>query len=220
MAEFDLEQIARELLDGVGSAADAVGNAARDAGDDLARFRRFAEIGRDLFISGGTTSHGGNLSECDGAHIWITRTGSMLGHITPGDIIACGIEPSAADDQASMELLVHRAIYQALPSGAWAIVHAHTRYTVLRSLLSDQITPPDSEGQLVCGTSVPVLTAAKTVASAEVAQLMAEHAAAGGRLAVIKGHGPFAVAPSLPEAFRLISNLEYSAQLQHLLEKC
>ena len=34
----------------------------------------FKEVGRDLFLSGAITSHGGNLSVSDGESIWITRT--------------------------------------------------------------------------------------------------------------------------------------------------
>jgi integrase/recombinase XerD len=37
--------------------------------------------------------------------------------------------------------------------------------------------------------------------------------ASGARIAVLRGHGPFAAAPTLREALRLISCLEYSAHL-------
>lgn len=227
MADFDFDQFKKDLLDGVSSAADAVSNAAKETGGDVVRFKHFKETGRDLFLSGAVTSHGGNLSVSDGTSIWITRTGTMLGHLTPGDILRVGWEPSVADEQASMELVVHRAMYQAhancaaranAPFGTRAIVHAHTKYTVFRSLVDDAIKPPDSEGKILLGAEVPVLAATKTVASEEVAALMAERVAAGAAVAVIRGHGPFACADSLENAFRLISCLEYSAELLTLLE--
>jgi L-fuculose-phosphate aldolase len=99
-----------------------------------------------------------------------------------------------------------------------AIVHAHTKYTVFRSLIGDSIEPVDSEGRLLLGAKVPVLAPEKTVASEEVAALMAEQVASGVAVAVIRGHGPFAWADSLENAFRLISCLEYSAEMLTLFE--
>jgi L-fuculose-phosphate aldolase len=227
MVEFDFEQFGKELLDGVNTAADAVSTAARDTGNDLMRFKRFNGIGRDLFASGAVTSHGGNLSESDGRSIWITRTGSMLGHLVPGDVVQTEWEPGPADERASVELVVHRAIYHAwanlaqgagAPFGVRAIVHAHTKHTTFRSLVEDSLAPVDSEGLLLLGATVPVLTPQKTVASEEVAALMAEQIARGCSVAVVRGHGPFAVADSLENAWRLVSCLEHSAELLTLFE--
>ncbi|MDR1082701.1 MAG: class II aldolase/adducin family protein [Coriobacteriales bacterium] len=231
MADFDFEQFKKELLDGVGNAADAVSGAAKETGGDIVRFKQFNETGRDLFASGAVTSHGGNLSVSDGSFIWVSRTAAMLGHLTPNDIVRVDWEPSPLDANASMELVVHRAMYRAFaecaaqanagagaPFGVRAIIHAHTKHTVFRSLVEDFITPLDSEGRLLLGKSVPVLSPKKTVASEEVAALMAQHVSAGIPVAVIRGHGPFAWADSLENAFRLISCLEYSAELLTLFE--
>jgi L-fuculose-phosphate aldolase len=227
MADFDFEQFRKDLLDGVSNAADAVSNAARETGEGIARFRHFSETGRDLFACGAVTSHGGNLSVSDGNTIWITRTGAMLGHLTSGDVVQVGWEPSPSDADASMELVVHRAMYQAYaacaaqasaPFGVRAVVHAHAKHTVFRSLVGDSIDPVDSEGKLLLGAKVSVLAPEKTVASEEVATLMAEQIAAGVPLAVVRGHGPFAGADSLANAFRLISCLEYSAEVLTLFE--
>jgi L-fuculose-phosphate aldolase len=227
MADFDFEQFKKDLLDGVGNVADTVGAAARDTGNDVMRFKHFNETGRDLFRAGAVTSHGGNLSVSDGTSIWITRTGAMLGHLKPNDIKQVGWEPSTLDAQASMELVVHRAIYRAWagrtaakgePFGIRAVVHTHTKHTVFRSLVEDSIAPPDSEGKLTLGAAVPVLVCEKTVASEEVAALMAAQVAAGSLLAVVRGHGPFALADNLENAFRLISCLEYSSELLTLID--
>jgi L-fuculose-phosphate aldolase len=227
MADFDFEQFKKDILDGVSNAADAVSTAARDTGNDVLRFKHFNEIGRDLFSTGAVTSHGGNLSESDGASIWITRTGARLGHLAPGDVVQAGWESDPADERCSVELLVHRAIYHALaqrsaaaaePFGTRAVVHAHAGHTVFRSLVTDAIRPVDSEGKLLLGTQVPVLTAETTVASEEIAALMAEQISSGVFVAVVRGHGPFAVADSLENAFRLVSCLEHSAQVLTLFE--
>ncbi|MDR0346887.1 MAG: class II aldolase/adducin family protein [Coriobacteriales bacterium] len=227
MTEFDFEQLKKDFLDGVGNAADVVSNAAKGTSEDVARFKRFKGTGRDLSRSGAVTSHGGNLSVSDGSSIWITRTGAMLGHLRPGDILRVDWEPSTLDQNASMELPVHRAMYHAYAACAAqagaavafrAIVHAHTKYTVFRSLVEDAIEPLDSEGKILLGEKIPVLNAEKTVASEEVAALMAQQVSAGVAVAVIRGHGPFAWADSLENAFRLISCLEYSAEMLTLFE--
>jgi L-fuculose-phosphate aldolase len=227
MADFDFEQLKNDLLDGVGSAVDAVSSVAKDASGDVRRFKQFSDFGRDLVHSGAVTSHGGNLSESDGKTIWITRTGAMLGHLVPNDILAVGWEPSELDAHASMELLVHRAIYQAIDReamisgisfGRKAIVHAHSHYTTFRSMVEDTIRPADSEGIHVLGAEVVVLKPTKAIASEEVAGMMTELIKKGVRLAVVRAHGPFAVADSLEDAYRLISCLEYSAELLTLFE--
>lgn len=227
MADFDFEQFKNDILEGVGNAADAVSSAARETGGDVMRFKHFNETGRDLFLTGAVTSHGGNLSVCNGAFIWITRTGAMLGHLMPGDIVQVGWEPGPADETASMELVVHRAIYHALAQkaaetgaafGARAIVHTHSKHTVSRSLVSTAIEPLDSEGKLILGTSIPVLAPGSTVASPEVGELMAAQIHAGSSLGIVRGHGPFAVADTLENAYRLVSCLEYSAELLTLLD--
>jgi len=151
----------------------------------------------------------------------------MLGRLMPGDIVDVGWEFSVRDTPASMELVVHRAIYHALAEldaqaqrsfVPRAVIHAHTKYTVLRSLVEEAITPQDSEGHMLLGETVPVLTVEPAVASEEVAEALATHVREGGRIAVIKGHGPFAIADTLENAYRLISCLEYSSELATRLD--
>jgi L-fuculose-phosphate aldolase len=227
MAGISFEQFKQEFMDGVDYATDAVSSTVTGAAADARRAKTFIECAHDLVGAGLVTSHGGNLSECDGTNIWITRTGCMLGHLGPSDIMPCGMEASNRDAGASMELVVHRAMYTALaraaqaagtPFGAWAIVHAHSLYSVFQSLAGDKIVPLDGEGLHVLGTSVPVVAPAQTVASAEAAGLIAPLIEAGARIVVVRGHGPFALAPTLREALRLVSCLEYSSRLLTLTQ--
>ncbi|MDR3053560.1 MAG: class II aldolase/adducin family protein [Coriobacteriales bacterium] len=228
MADFDFEQFKKDMLDGVSSAADSIASAAKGAGDEVVRYKQFNETGRDLFLSAAVTSHGGNLSVSDGTTIWITKTGSMLGHLTPNDILPLAWAPSERDRDASIELPVHRAIYQALgrealaqglPFGSKAIVHAHTPHTIFRSLIEDAIVPLDAEGILALGAAVSVLTPSQVIASQEAAELLAQSITEGTRIAILRGHGPFAVADTLAGAYRLISCLEQSAFLLNLFEQ-
>jgi L-fuculose-phosphate aldolase len=178
------------------------------------RYREFSEIGRDIFVSGLISSHGGNMSVRAEERIVITRTGSMLGRLAPTDLIAVPFEegPPTTDAQASVELLVHRALYHALPDMA-AVVHTHSPYTIAASLCVDEIAARDSEAELFI-PRVPVVWAQQTVASADVARLVPE--AMNERscpVVVVRGHGPFAVGRNLAEAYRWVSVLEMSARV-------
>lgn len=175
-------------------------------------FEQFEWVGRDLYASGAVSSHGGNLSvRLDDERMLITRTGSMIGRLTPADVIetslaACG-DPRDAD--CSVELVVHRAIYAA--TGARAIVHAHAIHTVVRSLVEDVIVPLDSESKLRL-VDVPVIVSAETIGSPEAAAKLAE-ALKGRQVAVLRSHGPFAVGESLEDAYQAISCLEASCRV-------
>ena len=180
---------------------------------DRELIRIFREVGRDIFLSGLTTSHGGNMSVRDGGRILITRRGSMLGALTDDDMIETSMAPCESDERCSREIVVHRAIYTA--TDALAIVHAHPPHTVARSFGSDSIAPADSEGLYVLG-EVPVVTAASTIASAEAAEVLAE-ALKSSPVAVLRTHGPFAKGRTLEEAFMHVSVLEASATILDLL---
>ncbi|GAB4290026.1 MAG: aldolase [Coriobacteriia bacterium] len=175
----------------------------------------FRDLGRDLYMGGLITSHGGNMSVRIGDRILITRRGSMLGRLTADDIVETDMTPCDADDRCSREIVVHRAIYAA--TDALAVVHAHPPYTIARSFEHDAIVPVDSEGLYVLG-EVPVVRAATTIASAEAAAVLAEalHAAP---VAVLRTHGPFAKGATLEEAFMRVSVLEASARILGIRER-
>ncbi len=180
---------------------------------DRETIRVFREIGRDIFVSGLTTSHGGNMSVRDGDRIVITRRGSMLGRLTDDDLVETRLEPCADDERCSREIIVHRAIYAA--TDALAIVHAHPPYTVARSFAEDLISPADSEGLYAIG-KVPVVVAATTIASAEAGEVLGA-ALVSAPVAVLRTHGPFAKGATLDEAFMHVSVLESSCQILTLL---
>jgi L-fuculose-phosphate aldolase len=175
----------------------------------------FELIGRDLWLSGAVSSHGGNMSVRDGERLFITRTGSMLGHLGADDVVETGLRgPDPRDGRCSVELVVHRAIYEA--TGAAAIVHAHTIHTIARSLIEDRIVPVDSESLLRLG-EVPVVEAVSSVGSPEAGALLAE-ALKSRSIAVLRSHGPFAIGASLEEAFMAVSCLEASCEILDILD--
>ena len=188
----------------------------------------FSDVGRDLFLSGAITSHGGNLSISDGESIWISRTGSQLGRLGEGDVIETTWEPSEADAQCSSELIVHRAMYHAIRErceaegiefGERAIVHAHTKYTTLFSFDRDEIEPVDSECKYLIPHPVKVVRPEVSIGSPEAAEMLAQIVHDGESIGIIGGHGPFAIANSLPGALQLVSSLEHSCFLAEMLER-
>lgn len=177
-------------------------------------YQRFHDVGRDIYVAGMISSHGGNMSVRNEDRITITRRGSMLGRLTESDLVRTGIDPCSEDEHCSRELVVHRAIYHAC--GARAVVHAHAVHTIFRSLVADSIEPIDSESRYVVGASVPVLAPKETIASPEAAEMLAEAFAGGAKIAVLRTHGPFAVGDTLEEAFYHVSCLEASCRILDL----
>jgi L-fuculose-phosphate aldolase len=179
-------------------------------------FEEFAWVGGDLYASGAVSSHGGNLSvRLPDDRMLITRTGSMIGRLKPQDLVETSLTECGdpRDPECSVELVVHRAIYAATDAGA--IVHAHAVETVARSIVDDVIVPVDSESKLRL-IDVPVVVAAKTIGSAEAAAKLAD-ALGGRRVAVLRGHGPFAIGATLEEAYQAVSCLEASCRVLNIL---
>lgn len=177
------------------------------------RYELFRDIGRDVYLGHLTSSHGGNMSVREGDRIFITRRGSMLGRLAPRDLVWTELASCDRDSECSREIVVHRAIY--LATEARAIVHAHPVHTIWRSLIGDSIEPIDSESRYVFGDSVPVVSAAETVASAEAAEKLSE-ALREAKIAVLRSHGPFSKGATLEEAFYHVSALEASCEILDL----
>ncbi|WP_366924804.1 aldolase [Metallumcola ferriviriculae] len=171
----------------------------------------FQQLGRDLFISGLISSHGGNMSIIDGERVHITRSGSMLGRLIDGDVVVTGLNVDDGDFKlASSELVVHRAVYR--HTDARAILHAHPPYAVALSLLTDEdIVPVDSEGAYLL-KRVPVISAKETIGSQEVAEKLPQ-ALSRAPISVLKGHGSFAVGSTLAEALQYTTALELAAKI-------
>ena len=178
--------------------------------------KELVRVGRIIFESGLTDTHGGNISMKVDNYILIKKSGKMLGYLEPADIVVTTLEENPdLDSEASIELKVHRAIYRTLPE-VKGIVHAHSPYTVACSLLYDEIVPLDSEGRLLLG-KIPVLSAKKVVSSDEVAEKLPE-LLKKSPVAVVKSHGPFAVGKTLEEALKYLSALENSCKIISIMK--
>jgi L-fuculose-phosphate aldolase len=179
--------------------------------------QQFKQIGEKLFLRGLNNSHSGNISVRQKDDIIITGTGKMLDELTPDDLITVKILPNCEiDKNASMELLVHRAIYCA-DETIGAVVHAHAPYAIAMANDRNEIIPYDHEGAYFF-QKIPVLHAGKTIASDEVAEKIGQYVKTS--LAVIVNrHGVFAWGKTLEDAYHFLMVVESACRANYLVEK-
>jgi len=176
---------------------------------------QFQTIGHDLFAMGLVSSNSGNMSMRLGDRIIITRRGSKLGCLQENDLIETGISKNdRATPLASIELPVHRAIYQETP--ALAIVHAHPPHAIALSLTETEIVPNDAEGLAIVG-QVPVLGWHMEVRPGGLADVITQ-ALKKCRIVMVHGHGSFATGQLLEEAHNCITAFEESCRVICLLK--
>ena len=171
---------------------------------------QFQRIGRLLFQEGLIYSHGGNLSILEGNKIFITRRDAMLGELKEGDLIEVGIEPGENDKLASRELPTHRAVYK--QTGAKAIIHAHPPHAIAISITDNRVVPQDAEG-IFLFKSAAIVRVRDGVGSEETARLLPSFLSGASVVAVVKGHGSFAIGNNLEEAYKYTSALENSCRV-------
>ena len=176
---------------------------------------QFQSVGRDLFTKGLVSSSSGNLSIRLGERIIITRRGSNLGCLEEHDLIETGVSKNDRNTPlASVELPVHRAIYQTTP--ALAIVHAHSPHAVALSLTETEIVPNDTEG-LSIASRVRVLGWHMEVRPGGLTDIIAQ-ALTQCRIVMVHGHGSFAIGQLLEEAHNCTTTLEESCRVICLLK--
>ncbi len=175
--------------------------------------------GKVLYKEALINSRAGNISVREGDHLYITKTGKMLGYLNENDIVKLPIFYETVKDKiASTELLVHREIYK--KTDAKAIIHAHPIYAVVISFIVDNMfVPVDNEGKLFLG-EVPVLEVEKASGSKELAEKLSEtFINKSKKIVIVKKHGSFAIGNSLNQALKLTSDLEFCSKVYYLLKK-
>lgn len=173
-------------------------------------FKEFQRIGRFLFQEGLIDSHGGNMSVREGDKIFITHKDAMLGDLQEKDIVEAGIEPGENDKFASREIVSHRAIYKS--TGAKAVVHAHPGHAIAVSITDNKVVPQDAEG-ISLFKAASIIRVRDGAGSEEAARLLPSFLSNGNKIAMVKGHGSFAVGENLEEAYKYTSSLENSCKI-------
>jgi len=176
---------------------------------------QFQSVGRDLFTRGLVSSSSGNLSIRLRDRIVITRRGSNLGCLEENDLIETGLSKNDRNTPlASVELPVHRTIYQETP--ACAIVHAHSPHAVALSLTETEITPSDTDG-VSLANRLPVVGWHMEVKPGGLADIIAP-ALKQCRIVMVHGHGSFAIGQLLEEAHNYTTTFEESCRVICLLK--
>jgi L-fuculose-phosphate aldolase len=175
---------------------------------------QFQSVGKGLFTRGLISSSSGNLSIRMGEHLIITRRGSNLGELQETDLVETGINKNDRNTpMASVELPVHRAIYQ--KTQAKAVVHAHPAHVTALSMVEKYIASQHLE---VFGSlgKVPVVGWDMDVKPGGLADIIAETLQIN-RIVVVHGHGCFAVGQIMDEAYDATTNLEEACQIMCLM---
>jgi len=167
-----------------------------------------------LFQEGLVGGHGGDMSIRQGESIFITANGALLFELEEKDIIEVGLQANEKDLDASHELIVHREIYNKI--NALAIIHAHPVNATAISITDNKIVPQDATGLKVI-KSASIVRAHESIASGDIARLIPSFLTNGNVVAMVKGHGSFAVADDLMTAYRYTSVLENSCKILSVL---
>jgi L-fuculose-phosphate aldolase len=177
---------------------------------DQRLYEELRDIGRDLFVTQLTSSHGGNISVRMGDRVIIKRRGAQLGRLKPSDFVETALhKQDSGITLASTELIVHRTIY--LETSALAVIHSHPRTAIALSLSRDCIIPVDVEGSYVLH-KIPVVAAEFASGSQEMADLVAS-ALSEYKIIMLRGHGCFSRGQTLDEAFQWVSCLEEASDI-------
>ncbi|EHQ35958.1 class II aldolase/adducin family protein [Methanoplanus limicola] len=174
------------------------------------RNTEFKETGVRLFSEGLVGGNFGNISvrgvSDDGRDgFFITSSGSYLDEEDDLKFVDMKGNP---DTGASSEWRVHHRIYSRSPEIS-AIVHAHPAMSVAASFYYDEIIPNDSEGKMLC-PKIPVRTGEP--GTEELAENIAS-AVSISPVAIARGHGTFACAGTLKEAYLLTSIAEHACRV-------
>ncbi len=138
----------------------------------------------------------------------------MLSRLQEQDLVETGvIRNDRATPLASIELEVHRRIYQQTP--ALAIIHAHPPHAIALSMTESEVIPLDVEGSYLL-QRVPIIGEERK-SLGELAGMIAK-ALENHRIVMVKGHGSFAISQLLEEALHWTTALEESCQIICLLK--
>jgi len=177
-------------------------------------YEEFIKIGQKLQQEGLIHSTAGNISIKKGDAIYITRSGSSLGELKFTDILKVNLKDTKKDKGASVEVNVHRAIYNFNPEIS-AVIHAHPTYSIVLSFGNEIIKPIDIEGEFYL-KEVPVIYWCKDTIGSECVESNIPGLISKHKVVVIRGHGAFSSGKTLEEAFCLLSVLESSCKIIYL----
>lgn len=165
-------------------------------------------IGKAMLELGLQNTHCGNISVRVDDDIFITKTGSMKGHLKETDIVQPGLyEPESGLFQASSETGTHKKILEY----AGSAVHAHSMSATLLSYLTEVIEPLDILGKKHLGL-IPVVEFEYPVGSREMEEEIPK-ILKNNKGMIIKTHGPMIRGANVFEAFFHLNISDYTSEI-------
>ncbi|OGS44837.1 MAG: hypothetical protein A2539_03670 [Elusimicrobia bacterium RIFOXYD2_FULL_34_15] len=156
---------------------------------------------KELYFQGTNNSHSGNVSYCKGNKIYITRHGARMGDLSFKDFIVVNLEDEKKDQNASVEVNVHREIYIANPD-VKTIIHAHPPHAIALSLSFDKIIPIDVEGNHYL-PEIPIVAEVE-----KLPEYLCKY-----KIVLVKGHGSFAAGKDFEEVYLYTSVCESASKI-------
>ena len=160
-------------------------------------------------------SHSGNASVRDGDTVWVTPSGCCADTIEAEDLVPCSIDGKTGEG-ASLDAPLHIAIYQQNPD-AKAVLHSHGPHSVALTMSGEDFKPIDFEGKYYF-QNVPVLNIEYQDYLTESPALVSK-ALTNQKIAIVRGHGVYAVAESINLAYKWTCSLELSAKTKHIAQQ-
>ena len=171
------------------------------------------EYGKKLVKAGLTKGTGGNLSIFDrkNGHVAITPSGIDFFEIQPEDIVIIDVDGNVIEGNRtpSSEWAMHVMPYK-YRDDIDAVIHAHTMYATVMACLRQEL-PATHYMIAVAGENVRVAEYA-TYGSPELAKNAFE-AMKDRKAVILANHGILAGANDLLNAFNIIEEIEYCAEV-------
>ena len=171
------------------------------------------EYGKKLVKAGLTKGTGGNLSIFDrkNGHVAITPSGIDFFEIQPEDIVIIDVDGNVIEGNRtpSSEWAMHVMPYK-YRDDIDAVIHAHTMYATVMACLRQEL-PATHYMIAVAGENVRVAEYA-TYGSPELAQNAFE-AMKDRKAVILANHGILAGANDLLNAFNIVEEIEYCAEV-------
>jgi len=153
-------------------------------------------------------SHSGNASVKKGETVWITPTGACADTLTENDLIECKLSQPPTEG-ASLDARLHLETYRRNPN-LNAVLHSHGAYSVAMTMKGETFVPFDFEGQFYFG-SIPVVNLDYDDVLEQSAKLVAAELITS-KAVIVCGHGVYAAAENLNQAYKWSCSLELSAK--------
>jgi L-fuculose-phosphate aldolase len=141
-----------------------------------------------------------------------------LNHIKEQDLVVCDLDGNLVEGPPNIvpcfEVKIHSCIYKAR-NDVNSVVHVHPTYTVLLSVLAQDLRPMCAEGSRLVIDPIPVYPRQKIITTddegTEVARLLGR-----GSVELLFGHGAVTAGTSMERSVTTMIHLEHQAHMNYL----